>query len=1448
MATQPQATHRVSGHVPVPLANARGLAELAFGSLTHLGALGGDRHLALLPTESLELDLEDPAQRFFGDYELLEHLGEGGMGVVYRARQISLDREVAVKLLSAGPWASREFIARFEREAQNAARMQHPNIVTVYEVGSSEGLRFFSMRLVRGSSLSAKLKRGERLAPKAVAVLMRTITEAVDYAHSLGVLHLDLKPANVLLDETGTPYVTDFGLARRLENVLAIDNDEISGTPAYMAPEQAEVRAHKLTKATDIWGLGAIFYELLTGEPPFRGETAQDTVKLILKGQVRAPRRWQPSLPLDLEAIVMRCLNHDPGARYPSARALADDLQRYIEGRPVQARSLNVWQKTWRWVQREPKLATAAGCAVAALVIGLIAATTQWRRAEASANTARENLWATRAQTAQQALAAGDGFRGLRQLVANLVEMEATDHTGEAAIERQRIGTILANAPQLLDILRLPPGERATSVAISPDGRHFAVATAYDIWSGPPHHVRQYELDTLRETWSTISDNRTFLASDAVHSGLHYTADGRFLLVSTIESPVVPAPRWADMIAFDVRDGRVLGPGNLPQRQADIVYDDKVGRALVRFRSDPSLRWPDSGQFYEVGNWRPIGPRHTRYTTLAADFWLPVPGGEAWLGTRDTAKFALYDIPSLKPRWRLQLPQTSLVRAWQFSHDGHRIALGSVDGAVRIVDVANGHAVELGSGPVERVLRVGFSADDRTLAALDENGQLWTWDVATGLSRSAPMQFFRGAVGAALLRFAGDTVFGSGDGEVDYVTLTPHALFNIAAVSGAARLHGDSAFTAFDVSASGRRLVLGADAGLLEIWRLPPSPLLSARAAPLPSDVLTFDGERIVAVDGNTVRVVDAASSKLRSPPLKHPEPVRFAELSPDGRALVTIAGRTVRVIDAKTWRLRGAPILLPQTPLRAVFVRAAPFLIVNTRDYVNGVWREQIHRVDLARGTLRKDLTFDVLTTFEVDAHGRYAVIATWNSARHAQLGPRRIVLDDGFVTCVPALKAKAEDVWLNVALAPDGRSAWFATPSQAGLDLQRWDLEACRKIAAADAPGVSIEAVFQPRGDGLAVHRGGKQALILIGPDGHREATLGEAIPGAIYDFALSADGTRAAFATRDAVHLMDAREGRRLSVPLAAPIAGDDAIAKLAFSPDGTRLLARTINGHWLLWNLPRTGFDTAALTRLARALDPDPMQGLAGADLDALRAQLRSANPIVATTQNASDVPVVFAPASGAGVDPRFVPLDLGPAINTPLVGIAWPEPALRSDRPTLAPGLQRFLGVDYRVDGGVQLIDGGTAVAVGPELHRSAVIAVPDIGARRVHVLALMHIPMNRDVSPRAFAYVALIGADGRETRLEIRTLRDVVTDLDSNLGAPSVRIAFASSSSALVRQGWFTGPSSNVYAVTLDVPPGTGPIRGLRFDVADGPMGAPLFYAATLERDSGPSYPIHRKQ
>lgn len=355
-------------------------------------------------SDPLALDLDDPAQRRFGDYELLELIGEGGMGVVYRARQLSLDREVAVKVLAAGPWASQEFIERFRREAQNAARMQHPNIVAIYEVGTAEDLQFFSMRLVRGPSLAREARRTPRMSAQRAARLMRTVAEAVDYAHRLDVLHLDLKPANVLLDEGGEPHVADFGLARRLGDAGAAGAGEVSGTPSYMAPEQVAGQAHAISSATDVWGLGAILYELVTGQPPFHAASTRSTLQLVSSGVVRQPRRSAHEVPRDLEAIILHCLKRDPAARYPSARALADDLGRFVEGHEVHARPLGTSLRILRWIRREPRLAASAALIAASLSIGIVATAMQWQRADTNARHAREST--QRAEAARRFLVA----------------------------------------------------------------------------------------------------------------------------------------------------------------------------------------------------------------------------------------------------------------------------------------------------------------------------------------------------------------------------------------------------------------------------------------------------------------------------------------------------------------------------------------------------------------------------------------------------------------------------------------------------------------------------------------------------------------------------------------------------------------------------------------------------------------------------------------------------------------------------------------------------------------------------------------------------------------------------------------------------------------------------------------------------------------------------------
>jgi tetratricopeptide (TPR) repeat protein len=387
------------------------------------------------------------APRRLGDYELVELIGEGGTGVVYRARQLSLDREVAVKVLAAGPWASGEFIERFQREAQNAARMQHPNIVAIYEVCSEEDLHFFSMQLMRGPSLAHEIRRQQRMPAQRAATLLRAVAEAVDYAHRLGVLHLDLKPGNVLLDENGDPHVADFGLARRIDDAIDFENAGMSGTPSYMAPEQVRADARAIAATTDVWGLGAILHELVTGEPPFRAASVRSTLQLVEDGVLRRPRQAVPALPLDLEAIILRCLARDPAERYATARALADDLGRFVEGYAVHARRLNTAQRMLRWVRREPRLAGSVALIAASLVAGFVATGMQWRRAETNARHAHES--------AQRAEAA-------RRFLVAVFEQAAPDRTRGKAFTAHEL---LASAETLLH--DNTPADTATQVDLT---------------------------------------------------------------------------------------------------------------------------------------------------------------------------------------------------------------------------------------------------------------------------------------------------------------------------------------------------------------------------------------------------------------------------------------------------------------------------------------------------------------------------------------------------------------------------------------------------------------------------------------------------------------------------------------------------------------------------------------------------------------------------------------------------------------------------------------------------------------------------------------------------------------------------------------------------------------------------------------------------------------------
>ena len=359
------------------------------------GAMEEQEQTALNRSESGLERGECQLPRAFGEYELLEEIAHGGMGIVYRARQKSLDRIVAVKLLQFGSLSSAEYVKRFRAEASAAASLQHPNIVSVHEVGVHEGQHYLVMNFVNGPPLSRLAGQGP-LPAKTAAAYLECIAEAVHCAHEHGILHRDLKPSNVLIDENNRPQVTDFGLAKRMDGESSLTlSGQVLGSPNYMPPEQASAEHGKVTRRSDVYGLGAILYHLLTGRPPFQTASLNEAIQQVTQVEPVAPRLLNPSVPVDLETICLKCLEKETGRRYPTAQMVADELCRFLNGESIQARPVGMLERFWRWCRRKPLVASLCAVTAAAIVgglfvswVGFMAAKAQSEAAERSARTA----------------------------------------------------------------------------------------------------------------------------------------------------------------------------------------------------------------------------------------------------------------------------------------------------------------------------------------------------------------------------------------------------------------------------------------------------------------------------------------------------------------------------------------------------------------------------------------------------------------------------------------------------------------------------------------------------------------------------------------------------------------------------------------------------------------------------------------------------------------------------------------------------------------------------------------------------------------------------------------------------------------------------------------------------------------------------------------------------
>lgn len=1326
-----------------------GLAALAFGSvsrLTNIGqASGPGRHLVFLPTESLALDLTDPAQRAFGDYELLEMMGQGGMGVVYRARQASLDREVAVKLLSAGPWASADFIERFKREAQAAARMQHPNIVAIYEIGAHEELNFFSMRLVRGGSLAKLLQERRTLPPREAAKFLRTVAEALDYAHRLGVLHLDLKPGNVLIDAEGEPQVVDFGLARRLDESLSADSDEVSGTPSYMAPEQAQLNSHKLSPATDIYGLGGILYECLTGRPPFLASTAQETLRHVVTRELVPPRELDASIPRDLEAVCLNCLAKDPRERYQSAREFAEDLGRYIEGRAVTVRPLNFVQLAARWARREPRVASAAALLLLAVIAGFGATALQWRRAEYNSAAANSLLWESRRDAAVRLQKEGKGFEAVPRLLMNIVEQEKAGKLQAAELERRRVGTLLAQGAVLIDTVVVTDAN-PLALELSPAGKTLAIAFN-DLT------VRWYDTATLAEVGRVdLAGRPTFeLRAQAQMPMLLRFVDERRLRVTLDWYANYPHPSESDTHLVDLDRAVVVEPPAAFSELADITYSSDGDHALLRNRSSEIQSW-------RVDPWQPLSALAPARGPLP---WFLGRGGRFAVGFGSSlGELDFYDARDLSAPRRLALPATISISAWNESANAKWLALGDYEGRVFLVDTATLAVRQLPAPAGLKVVWTQFSEDDAWVAAGTVDGSAYVFDTQSG----QPVVTGQIRHGSRIRRLGLDrrerllVVTGAGDATVWRLGAESPQLGAPTRLEAGPTSHDLSVFYVSGWSpASGLFASAGID-GHVRLWRLPQPTRLDARAAAQVSEQLHFDGDRVVDVADNFIRVVDLRGNGIGDW-TELPQRPGFAEVVGKGQILLVTTAEELRVYDAATMRLRSPAIPLPSSPQRMVASADGSVAVLTYPDSGPDGFLERLEVFDIRAGRRLPG-------TIDLGGPLRLLKLSRDNS-RLLATGERNdstVVLETRGLKRLGTYPHDETAPVLSAAFALDSDAIWLVVrddDARLGADtLQLWDPDADVVREERSLPKARPFAVLPTPSGPFVV--GFEQ--VVLDPGTERERVLvrktREDDPAAL---ALSPDGRLVAYADRTEVQLYDVMS--RAPLGAAFPFAGtsNHFVAQLAFSPDGRWLLGRTTLQETVLWPIPpdprpvpEIESELAWMGDLAAA--DGSIRSPSAQDRSALRR--RDPGPWRADAPRPSapkvDTQLGAIPARLGDADP--MQLDLTSVYNVPPNSAAIFETNIGNNQ--IPFGLMRIKGVGYDVRGAIELHQPGSSAMQFAAPDRVTGIEVPAIPIAAFHVLLFASQPAEV-ADERTYARLRIHYRDGGEAVVAIRTQRDV---------------------------------------------------------------------------------------
>jgi eukaryotic-like serine/threonine-protein kinase len=917
-----------------------------------------------LGLDEVSPDADEGVLRRFGDYDLLEETGRGGMGVVYRARQRSLDRIVALKVLLGGHFAGEDGRKRFQTEAEATARLRHPGLVAIHEAGEVDGQPFYSMDFVEGRTLAQEIRAGPMTSARA-ARIAEHIARAVHHAHLHGILHRDLKPSNVLLDAADEPHVTDFGLAKLFDeasrgNRSLTMTGQVVGSPAWMAPEQAFGQPDQLTPSADVYSLGSMLYEMLTGRPPFHGETPQAIFEQARTADPVTPRRLNASVPRDLETVCLHCLEKQPSHRYASALLLADDLARFQAGEPVHARPIGPAGRAWRWAQRHRAAAAALAAIILALaaVIAVMAVTSiRVSHARAAADRRAEE---SRRHLIRSHIVAGNHFLdsgNTQHALPCLLEAWKLETDPERRnIQAVRLATALAHSPQPARIW--PTDSSVTSLRFSADGKRIVCAngtTKVRVWSAArgaddevtlvhdaPVYAADFNLDGSRVLTADPKAAYLWNAADGARIAGPFPHDGSVDNVAMrIDPPFSPDGHsfltcaGQSVQPWSAITGQPLSPAaNMGAKTSALCFFPDGQRALVANLSS-ELRVVDFANGATMGLVFRLREPSRAVSVNAA-------------GTRASALMGQYRLAFLP----LDDPAAPLLEAahdpgaytyqCDFLRDGERVFSTSYDGTARIWNGTTGQLLQVLQHPIG-ILRSAVARRANRAATPCWDGAARVWSLSSGKINVPPV--LHGApVQAVDLNAEGNALVSAGnDGTVRLYHLPTEA-----PITARGRFQCDStqparaavqwqdertlvvadprtgsaisppmphlqAVSAVSLSVSCARLATLTTDGMVTLWdtttgkslrEIPPG------AAPIDGVLLTSDGARLLRVlRGGKVQLHDTSDGRLLGKTLVAPAPMHFRALSPDGRWFAAAgADLKVRVWSTADGRAIGSP------------------------------------------------------------------------------------------------------------------------------------------------------------------------------------------------------------------------------------------------------------------------------------------------------------------------------------------------------------------------------------------------------------------------------------------------------------------------------------------------------------------------------------------------------------